>query len=173
MLSCACTRDRHDITVAVVRRSQIHFTLHLLDVSLSVIDHLYCLLPLLIKCCLCLFDVLFLELDPSVNLFLLCLESSRWELILLELLPDLPALFLFLKLNNLLTEFDQFWVLTALHNHLELLLRVLLKSVSIEERTARLASPIVKVVPICIDAVSFDASWLNRGLVLTEIKLTV
>ena len=47
---------------------------------------------------------------------------------------------------------------TVLHNHLELLLGVLLECVPVEERAARVASSVVKVAPICVDALTSDAT---------------
>ena len=106
MLSRAGTRGRHDTTITVVRRSQIHLGLHVIDVLLSVFDHLNRLLPLLLKVGLRLIDILLLHLDPSVDLLLLRLEGTRRELVLFEELLDMLAFFLLFKLDDFLAEFD-------------------------------------------------------------------
>ena len=120
----------------MVRGPQIHLTLHLIDVLLRVVDHLDRLLPLLLECRLCSLDVLLLNLDPSVDLLLLGLESARRELILLEELLDVLALLLLFELEDFLSELDELGLLAVLHDHLELLLTVLLEGVPVEKRVA-------------------------------------
>ena len=65
------------VTVMPISWSTLeHFALHLINILLSVLDHLDCLLPLLDKCRLSLLDFLLLHLDPTIDLLLLQLESS-------------------------------------------------------------------------------------------------
>ena len=64
-------------------------------------------------------------------------------MILLEQLLDMLSLFLLFKLEDFLTELDQFRLFRVLHDDLQLLLRVLLESISIEERVARLTSDVM------------------------------
>ena len=64
-------------------------------------------------------------------------------MILLEQLLDMLSLFLLFKLEDFLAELDQFRLFRVLHDDLQLLLRVLLESISIEERVARLTSDVM------------------------------
>jgi hypothetical protein len=107
MLGCTGARGRHDATIAVVRRSQIHLGFHLINVPLGVFDHLDRLFPLFLEVGLRLIDILLLHLDPSVDLLLLGLEGARRELVLFEELLDVLTFFLLLELEDLLAEFDQ------------------------------------------------------------------
>lgn len=87
----------------------------------------------------------------------------------------MSTLFLLLELEDLLAELDQLRLLAVLHDHLELLLRVLLEGVPVEERVARLACAIVLPVgePVHATCVSFHAARLDARLSLAELKLAI
>ena len=53
-----------------------HLALHLINIFLRVFDHLNGLLRLFFECCLSLFNLLLLNLYPSIDLLLLKLETS-------------------------------------------------------------------------------------------------
>ena len=115
-----------------MRRRYVHLRLHLLNILLGVLDHLHRLFPLFLKSGLSLLDVLLLHLNPSVDLLLFRLESPWGELVLLELLLDLLALLLLFILKHIFPKLDQLRLLTVLHYHVELLLRVLLEGISVK-----------------------------------------
>ena len=175
LLGRTSSRNRDNLAVTVVRWTQIHLALHLVNVLLRVIDHLNGFLPFFLECRLCLLNVLLLHLDPSVNLLLLRLEGPRRELVLLEELLDVPPLFLFLELEDFLFELDQFGLLRVLHDHFELLLRVLLEGIPVEEAVAGLAGAVLLAIvePVHGACVPLNAARLDTGLVLTEFKLAV
>lgn len=121
-LICADSVCRNNTTVAMMRRCNIHFALHLVDVFLSVLDHLHSLLPFLFECGLSFFYFLLLNLYPTIYLFLLELKSARRHLILIKQLLDVLPFFMLFVPQNVLSEFDKFRVLTILHDDFELFL---------------------------------------------------
>ena len=158
----------------MVRIAEIHLALHMIHVLLGVLYHLNCLLPLLLKSSLRLLNLLFLHLHPPVDLLLLSLERPWGELVLLEQLLDVPALLLLFELEDVLAELDQLRLLAVLHDDLQLLLRVLLEGVPVEQGVARLTCPVVHRIAIhSICTESFEAIGLDRGLGLPEVVFAV
>lgn len=62
--------------MTLMQRSNIHLVFHLVNILLSVFNHLDSLLPLLLEVSLSLLNLLLLNLDPPIDLLLLLLERS-------------------------------------------------------------------------------------------------
>ena len=79
----------------------------MVHVFLGLLDHLHSLVPLLLEVDLGLLNVLLLDLDPSIDSFVLGFVSPwRVELLIKELL-ELLSLFLLLEPDDLLPELDE------------------------------------------------------------------
>ena len=116
-LGRTCPGHRAKSTVAVVGGTQIHLTLHVIHIFLSVFNHLDSFYPLLFEVGLGLFNLSLLDLNPPIDLLVLGLESARRHLVLLEQLLYVFSLFLLFEFEDFFTELDQFRVLAVLHDH--------------------------------------------------------
>ena len=157
-----------------MRRTKIHFAFNLINILLSILNHLHCLLPFFLESCLSLFNLLFLNLNPFINLLLFSLERSWWELILFEQLLDMLTLLLLFEFEDFFAELDQLRLLAVLHDYIKLLLWVLLEGVAIEKWISRLTPTVIQIMTIeSVYALPFDTIRLDRRLGLSEVKFTV
>ena len=88
-------------------RPKVHLGSHVIDIFLRVLYHLDRLIPFLLEVRLRLLDLLLLDLNPSIDLSIFELVSTRRVLLLLEQLPDYSSFTLLLELENLLSKLDE------------------------------------------------------------------
>jgi len=114
-----------------------------LHIFLRLFNHLHCFVPFFLERSLRLLDFLLLNIDPSINLFLLRIVSSRGALICLKHFVDKFLLALLTEHKTLFAEFDQLGELVVVHYVLELLLGEVLERVPIEERVRALTRRVI------------------------------
>jgi len=128
------------------------------NVLLSVINHLHSLFPFFLESLFCLFNFFPLNADPLFNLLLSLLIGSRRHLILAQKFVDQLPFLAFSEYEALLLKLYQFVVLIVLHDLRKSLLRELLKRVPVKQRARGLAD----YVTVFLSRRYIDV-WLVRG----------
>lgn len=145
--SCACYPIQHlpitDNRLMLWLLTSISMTLDLLshnvNVLLSLLNHNQCLVPFFLKLFLRFLNLIPLQSDPTLKLFLLQRISPWWELPLLVHLLDV-APFLFLSVVNcFLPRFNHLHEFVVQRDVVQLLRRELLEAVPVKETLVRLA----------------------------------
>ena len=114
-------------------KSIVYLDSHLVNVLLSVFNHLDCLFPLCLELMLRSLNLLSLQTDPLLQR-LLALSVGPWrELPVLEHLADELLLLRLPVLQCLLPHFYQVHVIIVFHHRLKLLHSVLLEGVPVED----------------------------------------
>lgn len=110
---------------------------------LCLFNHLYRFVPFLLKSNFCFLDIQFFNIDPSINLLLLCTVSPWRTLIILEQLLNVLLFFLFPQPEAVFPELDQLLVFTVLHVGVLLVVCEFLESVTVEDTPRGLAYGVI------------------------------
>lgn len=115
----------------------------LVDTFLSFLNHLDCLVPLLLKRNLCAFDFHFLDVHPTVDLLLFGVIRPWGTLVSFKQFLYVLLLLLFAHSQTVFSELNQLLVVRILHFLTLLAIGKLLECVAVEEATAGLANSVV------------------------------
>ena len=110
---------------------------------LCLFNHLYRFVPFLLKSNFSFLDIQFFNIDPSINLLLLCMVSPWRTLIILEQLLNVLLFFLFTQSETVFPELDQLLVFTVLHVGVLLVVCEFLERVTVEDTSRGLAYGVV------------------------------